>query len=440
MDLPRGGTPHDHRVDDPDVAAIAGREVDASIRWLWDHATADPQAPAYGLVLDRDDVTDRISTAATGFALAAWCIGLERGVLTREEVLHRSRGAVASLERLQHRDGLMVHFADAHTGARSGVSEYSTIDTALALSGAVVASQVLADHELTQRTAHLLERAAWHHAIHQREGTTLQHMARVDSSSDDYGSGADGQGWVGAWGMCAEQLGIYVLAAGHPKVDPVTARQVWEGFDRPLGTFGGHTLVYEPGGTLFVYHFPHAFWPVGTDPSGLDWWHNTREASAANRAWCREAADRFPTFADGLWGTAAGLGPWGYVVNGAEPATPPSPHCDGTIPPASLMGSLPFLPAQAGATLLDLYRHHPQAWDERYGWCDGINLGAASAPRGEEGRHPGRWFAPARCGLNKGASALLGAAALGSTVVWDAYESHPWTARGIAVLGLTRAR
>lgn len=437
---------------DDDVAGIAAAEVDASIRWLWDHSTSDPDVPGFGQVLDRDDLPGVTSTAATGFALAAWCVGIERGLLAEADVVARVRGALRGLLRLPERGGLMVHFADAVTLVRQGRAEYSTIDTTLALDGAVVAAQILDDAEITSLTDQLLTRVDWRGAVHERDGRTLLHMARVDSEQDDYGAGAGPDGWVGAWDMTAEQLTMYVLAAGHPDVDGDLARALWTGFDRPVGTFRGHTCVHEPGGTLFVYHFPHAFWPFGLDPQGTDWWHNAREASLANAAWCASRSAEFPTFAAGLWGTAAGLGPWGYVVNGAEPARPPAPRCDGTIPPASLLGALPLCPTRAGAALRVLREEYPQTWDERYGFADGINLGAGESgasggsgagqphdlPEQERGRAPGAWFAPARFGLNKGVSALLGAAALGSTLVWDAYAAHPWTARGIETLGLRR--
>jgi hypothetical protein len=70
---------------------------------------------------------------------------------------------------------------------------------------------------------------------------------------------------------------------------------------------------------------------------------------------------------------------------------------------------------------------HPGAWNE-WGATDGVNL---------EGDEP--WYAPPRYGLNKGATALLGAAALGSTLVWDAFAQHPWIARGADKLGFTDA-
>lgn len=422
-----------------DDAALIAAEVDAAIHWTWDHAIGDRGSPGFGQVLDRDDRPGVVSIAATGFALAAWCVGLERGLLRRDEVVARTRGALRGLSLLPHRGGFMVHFADAQALGRHGRSEYSTIDSGLALDGAVVAAQLLDDPEVTRLTDELLARVDWVGAVHHRDGRALLRMARVDSTKDDYGRGADAEGWVGAWDMTAEQLTLYVLAAGDPGVPADLARALWAGFERPAGQYRGHRCVYEWGGTLFVYHFPHAFWPFGRDPQGTDWWANSGAATAANHAWCADNAASYPTFAAGLWGTAAGLGPWGYVVNGAEPARPPSPHCDGTVPPASLMGALPWCPQEGVAALRQLRAEHPAAWHDRYGWSDGVNLGAGDAPPGREGTMPGAWYAPARYGINKGASALLGAAALGSTLVWDAYGSHPWTARGIAALGLERA-
>lgn len=420
-------------------AALVAAEVGAAVAWLWDHAAADPRAVGFGQVLDRDDRPTVTSIAATGFALAAWCVGLERGLLRRDEVVARTRGALRGLAALPHRDGFMVHFAELGTLARHGRSEFSTIDTGLALDGAVVAAQVLSDPEITERTADLLARVDWAGAVHHREGRALLHMARVDDAGDDYGRGADSDGWVGAWDMTAEQLTLYVLAAGDPAMPAELARALWAGFERPVGEYRGHRCVYEWGGTLFVYHFPHAFWPFGRDPQGTDWWANSGAATAANHAWCADNAASYPTFAAGLWGTSAGLGPWGYVVNGAEPARPPSPHCDGTVPPASLMGALPWCPQEATRALRRLAVEHRAAWSDRHGWADGVNLGAGATPAGREGTVPGTWYAPVRYGINKGVSALLGAAALGSTLVWDAYGSHPWTSRGIAALGLQRA-
>ncbi|XKG40771.1 ABC transporter substrate-binding protein [Microbacterium marinum] len=71
-------------------------------------------------------------------------------------------------------------------------------------------------------------------------------------------------------------------------------------------------------------------------------------------------------------------------------------------------------------------------------WSDGEPFTADDvAYTFNEGDEP--WYAEPRYGLNKGATALLGAAALGSTLVWDAFARHPWIARGADKLGFTEA-
>ena len=414
-----------------DIRALTETEVDASIRWLWHHATADLDSPGCGLVLDRDDLPGVATVAATGFALAAWCVGVERGILDRTAVRDRVAATLRTLEEsVPQRGGFLAHFVDADTGERQGRSEYSTIDTTLALCGAVVAASVFADDapEIAQRVDRLLERIDWDWIIDDSGEKTVVRMAWVGGRDDDYADGADDAGFVSAWSMTAEQLPMYLLAAGHPDVSSERARDLWRGFDKPVGSYGGHECVHEPAGTLFTYHFPLAFYPFHRvrDLDGRDWWANAREASLASRAWCADQSGRWRTFAAGLWGPAAGLGPGGYVVNGARPALR-EPHADGTVPPVSLFGALPLAPDAVAPALRVLRDDHPGAWN-RWGATDGVNL---------EGDEP--WYAGPRYGLNKGATALLGAAALGSTLVWDAFSQHPWIARGAKALGFTPA-
>lgn len=412
-----------------DIRELTEKEVDASIRWLWAHGT--PSGRGCGLVLDRDDLPGVATVAATGFALAAWCAGVERGILDRADVHERVRGTMRTLEDVvPQKNGFLAHFVDAATGERQGRSEYSTIDTALALCGAVVAASFFdEDAEIGAAVVRMLARIDWNWLSDTRpDGRAVLRMAWVGSQGDDYAEGADDAGFVSAWSMTAEQLTMYLLAAGHPEVTTAHARALWDGFDKPIGSYGGHECRHEPGGTLFVYHFPLAFYPFQRvrDKDGVDWWANSREASLASKAWCADQAGTWRTFAAGLWGPAAGLGPGGYVVNGAQPASH-EPRGDGTIPPVSLFGALPLAPAEVAPALRVLRDEHPGAWNE-WGASDGVNL---------EGDEP--WYAEPRYGLNKGATALLGAAALGSTLVWDAFSRHPWIVRGAEKLGFTDA-
>ena len=414
-----------------DVVDLIEREVTASIQWLWDYATADPSAPGFGQVLDRDDEPEISSIAATGFGLAAWCLGVERGQLAKDEVIIRARGALNALLNTASYAGWLAHFVNAQTGEAKPGAEYSTADTILAVNGALVAASYLNDPEITDLTDRLVQRLNYSPLLTENDGALQLKMAHTSAANGDYADGA-APSWVGRWDMTAEQLPLYIIAAGKPDVSRVTANRLWEGFSRPIGEYGGHKCVYEWGGTLFVYHFPHCFWPIGKDRLGLDWWHNAQEATKANARWCWDNRKTSKTFAAGLWGPSACLGPHGYTVDGAEPARPPSPHYSGTIPPASLIAGAAFAPAEAARALRVLRDEFLAAWDERYGFTDAINLDGYG-PSG------GPWYANTRFGLNKGQSALLGAAALGDSTVWDAYQRNPWVACGIEVLGLTRA-
>ena len=301
-----------------DILELTDHEVSASIRWLWQHATAELDSPGCGLVLDRDDLPGTATVAATGFALAAWCIGVERGVLERDAVHDRVRATLRTLEHsVPHRNGFLAHFVDASTGERMGRSEYSTIDTALALCGAIVAAGYFAeDAALAAAVDRLLQRIDWNWLTDEIDGRPVLRMAWVADREDDYADGADADGFVSAWSMTAEQLPMYLLAAGHDAVPAERALELWRGFDKPVGSYGGHECIHEPAGTLFTYHFPLAFFPFQRvrDADGVDWWANAREASLASKAWCADHAGTWRTFAGGLWGPAAGLGQGGQIA------------------------------------------------------------------------------------------------------------------------------
>lgn len=406
------------RETDPDVAALVSDEVDRSIRWLWDYSTSDPNAGGYGLVRDRDDNDAVASIAATGFAMAAWCIGIERRVLDRAAVIDRIRGSLRALAgTVPQRAGMMMHFVVPQTGRAALNSEYSTIDTTLALCGAIVAAGYTRDPVIAGLTDDLLDRVEWAAYLRRTTKRTYLRMGWSDTTN----------GFVGTWNMTAEQLCMYLLAAGHPDVPADTATALYRDFNRPVGRYLGDDFFFEPGGTLFTYQYSHAFFPFQDwqDADGFDWFENSRRATLANRAWCLENTAGFRTFDQGLWGSTANDGPSGYTVNGAEPCYG-RPRNDGTIAPYALVGALPFAPDEAADALRVLRQRYPQAWGQ-YGFCDAV---------GDVAGKP--WVARSRLGIDKGLTVLAGASALGSRLVWNCFGAHPWIARGAATLGFTR--
>src|SRR5690242_2521382 len=103
--------------------------------------------PANGLVIDKTAPNWPASIAATGLALAAYPIGVERGFMTRSAAVERT---LATLRFFWHSPegrepdatgykGFYYHFLDMQTGRRAWKSELSTVDSAFLLAGALTA-------------------------------------------------------------------------------------------------------------------------------------------------------------------------------------------------------------------------------------------------------------------------------------------------------------
>ena len=99
----------------------------------------DASHPETGLTLDRTKnvlgsagQTRIASTAATGYAVTAFCIGVHYGWLERRTATERIERVLTTIETtLDGKAGFYYHFIDWETGKREWNSELSSIDTAL---------------------------------------------------------------------------------------------------------------------------------------------------------------------------------------------------------------------------------------------------------------------------------------------------------------------
>jgi hypothetical protein len=251
-------------------------------------------------------------------------------------------------------------------------------------------------------------------------------MAYNPTAGGDYRP-KDGNPWIYHWHMYAEQLSMYVLAAGSSTTDPGLARALFHGFSRKKGSYGGHEYVYSPSNGLFVYQFSHAFLDFSrlVSPDGIDWWKNSVEATLGNREWCRDHAAAFPTLSDWRWGLTACLTPEGYHGQGVAPHdnADGKAECMNVFPPCGPAGSAPFAFDLVRETLERAYLEHPRAWG-KYGFTDGMSL----LPDGTW------WYCRHYIGIDKGITLLmLDNATQGTT--WTAYGRHPYVQNGLAVLG-----
>ena len=117
--------------------------VSRGFQFFWNEAS-----PKTGLVRDRafaDGGTDPrkvASIAATGFGLAALCIGHRRGYLPPHEIGTRVvKTLIALRDHVDQVNGFFFHFLDIDTGKRVRFSEVSPIDTTILLCGALMARE-----------------------------------------------------------------------------------------------------------------------------------------------------------------------------------------------------------------------------------------------------------------------------------------------------------
>lgn len=406
------------------------QELKASFKYFWTEANTNPKSNGYGMVRDRTSQPEKASIAAVGFALASYIIGVEHRLTSKEEALERARLTARTLRfHAAHYRGFFSHFVNLSDANRYRKSEYSTIDTAIVLNGLICVDAYFQDETLRNDVDFILKRVDWAHFIFTYHGKKTFRMAYNPDQDGDYHPGEDG--WIYQWNMPAEQLMMYLLAAGSEKLDEATANALYFGFDRYVGGYGNHQFVYTPGGALFVYQFSHAFFDFKTylDPKGFDWFENSKQATLANRQWCLDQSGRYQTLHEHAWGLTACDHPDGYSAFGTPPFdggfSDRKEHCNGTVAPYGAIGSVIFTPEHSLDSLTYHYEHHPQLLGE-YGLKDSYNLDVDPP-----------WYAPDYLGVDKGLTILMLDNYLNGTIQ-RLYTEHPLMQQAIKVLKFQR--
>lgn len=356
------GTPAPSQTPDEQLLDEVQRRA---VRFFWEAAD-----PATGLINDRADNfgTDDhtvASIAATGYGLAALPIGIRRGWLNRTEAAARARRTLGFLLTMPNERGWMAHFVEKANGERAWQSEYSSLDTALLVAGALVCGQFWArdasTRDITGLSEALYRRIDWGWMLTNQgrlpEKQTLSHGWRPETGFLPYN-----------YADYSEALLIYLLGLGAP-ADPLPA-SVWAAFERPLRTYQG--IESLKAGPIFIHQMPSGYFYFANqrDRLGLDYWVASTNAMKIHRQFCTDCAGDLQTYAQGFWGLTASDGPDGYIAYGA----PDGPH-DGTVSPTGAICSITFTPELARSAARALYARAGDArlWG-RYGFVNAFNL------------------------------------------------------------------
>lgn len=395
----------------PTLEEVMAYEMRGAFDFFWEQANTDPASRGYGLVRDRYPGSPGIaSMAAVGFALTAYPIGVEKGYISREQGAERVVRTLDTLLQMERVHGFFYHFVDLESGQRAWNSEVSSIDTAILLMGVLTAGQYFGG-DAAAKADQLYREVEWPWFLDQERAMFF--MAYRPE-----------KGFEGHWDFYAEQLMLYVLAAGSP-THPVDDQPYYR-FQRHRASYGqGEPFIHSWFGSLFTHQFSHAWIDFRglTDRQDVDWFENSVLAAASQHQFAVDQQDDFQTLGPLAWGLSASDGPDGYSgLYGAPPSgfDNTAHRVDDTVPPYAAIASILFLPEEAGAAMRHYYTIEPLL--SRYGFLDAYNLSR-------------NWFASDVIGIDKGIALLMLANAEDERVYRITRQNEHLTA-GLERLGL----
>jgi hypothetical protein len=313
--------------------------------------------PENGLVPDSTRQGAPCSITPTGFALAAYPVGVERGFITRRDAIKRTLTTLRFFfNSRQGRQpdvtgykGFYYHFLDMKTGRRTWDCELSTIDSTFLIAGALTAAEYFnrdAEDEREIRTlAHAMyARVDWQWA--QNRGVTVTHGWRPESGFIKY-----------RWQGYNEALILYVLGLASPTHPlPEKSYRAWIRTYKWKKLYGREFLYAGP---LFIHQLSHMW----IDFRGIqdeymrhkasDYFENSRRATYIQQQYAIRNPLGFKGYGEHIWGLTASDGPgpaskkiggklvqfYDYINRGA-----PNGPDDGTLAPWAVVASLPFAP------------------------------------------------------------------------------------------------
>jgi hypothetical protein len=400
---------------------------EAAFQYYWDGGE-----PNSGMAHENMPGDDRIvATGASGFAIAAILVGVDRHFITRAQGLARLAKIVNFLERAPRYHGVWSHYmngATAQTMPLFGMLDNGgdLVETAFITQGLLTARQYFngpapGERDLYQRITRLWEGIEW------------------DWYRDDPQSPYLYWHWSPQWGFQIhhpligfnEVMVVYLLAIASP-THSVPAdmyysgwasqgeraqvyRQGWSGSADGNHYGNGNTYFgirldvgVGTGGPLFFTHYSF----MGFDPHALhdrytaSYFDNNRNIALINRAYCIANPKHYAGYGADAWGLTASDGPTGYKT----PA-PDAANDTGTITLTGALASFPYTPEASMAAFKHYYRDlGAQLWDI-YGPRDAYNPTV-------------NWVSPIYMGLNQ-APIVAMVENYRTGLLWKTFMSNP---------------
>lgn len=395
--------------------------------------------PLNGLVPDSTRQGSPCSITATGFALAAYPIGVERGFIKRTDAIERVLTTLRFFWTSPHGPepdatgykGFYYHFLDMETGRRVWDCELSTIDSTFLIAGALTAAEYFngdSDDEREIRTlaGDIYARADWRWA--QNGGMTVTHGWRPESAFIKY-----------RWEGYNEALLLYILALAAP-THPL-APESYQEWARTYEwmTLYGHEFLYA--GPLFIHQLSHMwidFRGIQDEfmrSKAIDYFENSRRAIYIQQQYAIRNPRGFKGYGEYIWGLTAsdGPGPATKKVGGrvrkffdyTARAVPYGPD-DGTLAPWAVVASLPFAPELVLPSIQYFDQSFPDMTSQ-YGFKCSFNPTFSTASSKE-------WISKGYYGLDQGPIVLM-IENYRSGFLWQLMRRCPYIIEGLRRAG-----
>ena len=403
-----------------------------SINYFLDHSNFEENSKGFGLSLDQTDSKNICSIAASGFMLIALVLAAKYKIKDTENCRNLVIKSLESIyDNVPNFSGFLVHFADFKTAKRLWHCEYSTIDTALFLAGAIVADSYFEDKKISSLVDKFLNRIDWERFVTIYHGRYVIRMAYNDYNYETKSLRDNIEdGFIYQWHMYAEQLFMYYIMSGNESIPEELARKIYNGFRKDNKRIEDKSYIRCPTGSLFTYQFSGCFFDYEKyeDEDGTNYFENTKKACYDNYYFCKNNKD-YLTFKNGLWGISASDGPHGYKGYGIPPydydhnIIYTADYVDGTIAIYSLINSIPYIGNKALDTL-SLINEKYDYMIGKYGYYDSMNLDL-------------KWHSHRYYGIDKG-SAMVSIENLNSNLIHDLFTNHRIIQKGIQKLKIRR--
>ena len=374
-------------------------ELHACCQYLIDTTNFIEGSAGYGLTQDRYTNKGLSSIAATGFTLGCYPIFVEEGFMEKEDARARASKTLDTVLRMQadettSYEGCISHFVNKSNGIRNGTSEISTIDTAILISGAIVAGEYFKG-EVAEKALEAWGNVNFKAYQKQVNGKTYITMGIDDPAKKNL---------LTPWDYYAEQWMIYIIGAGNPNESHRLTSLMYKNVTRAKGTYAGIEHIQSWFGSAFTYQFSQAFFNFKefNDYKGNNFFENSVKAAKTQYAFSKDLAKDYPSFDSPAWGLSACDAPTGYNGNlGAAPRGWDGYNDNlykmeqGTVAPYSAVASMPFLPQEAYDALV-YYQSLERLNDPLYGLRDSYNLDFRDVA----------WYDPDFIAIDKGITAL----------------------------------